>query len=175
MHWRIHISRKNTHEIKMSLWRAYLTRATSSSTPPKSLTVSCQRRSQTVFEVMALSHVGSLIFLVATLIGQIHSQVNRSSNKTLMYSNFLPRPAKKLQNVKYPSATCRTASAAATRRSLTNKNWTKATRSRRLSISHLTTPWATSPLPSSMRSSLAPPQTTRTATRTDAPSGTKRV
>ena len=26
---------------------------------------------------MALSHVGSLIFLVATLIGQIHSQVNR--------------------------------------------------------------------------------------------------
>merc|ERR1711970_1005414 len=36
--------------------------------------VSCRRRSQTVFEVMALSHVGSLIFLVAALIGQTQSQ-----------------------------------------------------------------------------------------------------
>jgi len=54
------------------------------------LTVSCQRRSQKVFEVMALSHVGSLIFLVATLIGQIHSQTCQEAAKCEVSECKLP-------------------------------------------------------------------------------------
>merc|ERR1712051_316142 len=53
-------------------------------------TVSCQRRSQKVFEVMALSHVGSLIFLVATLIGQIHSQTCQEATKCEVSECKLP-------------------------------------------------------------------------------------